>query len=72
MKNKLMILKEKILLKKRSLIESVFSVLKRNGLEHSRHRSVHGFILHILGSLVSYQLNRKKTVISDGYSLPNP
>ena len=61
MKNKFMILKEKILLRKRSLIESVFSVLKRNGLEHSRHRSVHGFILHILGSLISYQLNRKKT-----------
>ena len=72
MKNKLMILKEKILLKKRSLIESVFSVLKRNGLEHSRHRSVHGFILHILGSLVSYQLNRKKPEISNNYSLPNP
>ena len=61
MKNKFMILKEKILLRKRSLIESVFSVLKRNGLEHSLHRSVHGFILHILGSLISYQLNRKKT-----------
>lgn len=69
MKNKFMILKEKILLRKRSLIESVFSVLKRNGLEHSRHRSVHGFILHILGSLISYQLNRKKPEISDDYSL---
>lgn len=69
MKNKFMILKEKILLRKRSLIESVFSVLKRNGLEHSLHRSVHGFILHILGSLISYQLNRKKPEISDDYSL---
>ena len=69
MKNKFMILKDKILLRKRSLIESVFSVLKRNGLEHSRHRSVLGFILHILGSLISYQLNRKKPEISDDYSL---
>jgi len=46
---------EKFLLRKRSLIESVFSVLKRNGLEHSRHRSIYGFILHILGSLIAYQ-----------------
>ena len=69
MKNKFMILKEKMLLRKRSLIESVFSVLKRNGLEHSRHRSVHGFVLHILGSLISYQLNRQKPEISDDYSL---
>ena len=59
MKNKFMILKEKILLKKRSLIESVFSVLKRNGLEYSFHRSVHRFILHIPGSLISYQLCHK-------------
>ena len=69
MKNKFMILTEKMLLKKRSLIESVFSILKRNGLEHSRHRSIHGFILHILGSLISYQLNRKKPEISYDYSL---
>ena len=55
MKDKLMNFNEKFLLRKRSLIESVFSVLKRNGLEHSRHRSIYGFILHILGSLIAYQ-----------------
>ena len=72
MKNKLMNFNEKFLLRKRSLIESVFSVLKRNGLEHSRHRSIYGFILHILGSLIAYQLNPKKPKISRGYALPNP
>ncbi len=47
-KNKFMILKEKMVLRKRSLVESVFSCLKRNfELEHSRHRSVIGFLLHI-------------------------
>ena len=48
MKNKLIILKEKMILRKRSLVESVFSCLKRNfEFEHSRHRSVIGFLLHI-------------------------
>jgi hypothetical protein len=41
MKNKLMPLIEKILLRKRSIIEIVFSVLKGTfEIEHTRHRSV--------------------------------
>ena len=41
MKNHLLELEDKTMLRKRSLIESVFNVLKYNmNLEHSRHRSV--------------------------------
>lgn len=48
MKNKFMSVSEKLLLKKRMLIESVIDRLK-NGcqLEHSRHRSVPNFFVHV-------------------------
>lgn len=46
-----------ILHKKRSLIESVFNVLKNKlQLVHTRHRSIPNFIGHLLSVLLSYQL----------------
>lgn len=46
-----------ILHKKRSLIESVFNVLKNKmQLVHTRHRSINNFIGHLLSVLLSYQL----------------
>ncbi len=40
----------------RNLIETVNSQLKDDlGLEHSRHRSWHGYIAHIYASLIAYQ-----------------
>lgn len=57
MKNHLLELDDKITLRKRSLVESVFNVLKcRMGLEHSRHRSP--FLVHILASIVSYCITK--------------
>ena len=54
MQNQMMILREKILLKKRSLIESVFNILKNElGLIHSRHRS----IINLLTVLITYQMS---------------
>lgn len=51
-------------LKKRSVIESVNSILKEQlSLEHSRHRSIKGFLKHILSTLISYQLREKKPKI---------
>jgi len=51
-------------LKKRSVIESVNSILKEQlSLEHTRHRSVAGFLKHILSTLISYQLRKKKPKI---------
>ena len=59
MKNHLLELNDKILLRKRSLIESVFNVLKNHmGLEHSRHRSPVNFLVHILAGLTSYAITK--------------
>lgn len=61
MKNKFMSVSEKLLLKKRMLIESVIDRLK-NGcqLEHSRHRSVPNFFAHVASALIAYTYQEKK------------
>ncbi len=59
MENKLMDLKEKILLRKRNLIETVFDYLKNKmNLEHTRHRSPINSFVHILSTLVAYSLKK--------------
>lgn len=46
---------DKALLKARSLVESVFDELKNLcQVEHSRHRSVNGFIANVLSGLIAY------------------
>jgi hypothetical protein len=65
MKNALISLKEKILLRKRSIIETVFGYLKnRLELEHTRHRSPTNFLVHILSTIATYCLHPKKPSIS--------
>jgi hypothetical protein len=55
MKNKLMDMRDKILLGKRTVIESVNDFLKNIcQVEHSRHRSVHNFLLNLLAALSAY------------------
>lgn len=61
MKNKLMTLQDKFLLRKRGLIECVNDQLKnKSQIEHSRHRSVYGFMLNLLAALTAYALQPKK------------
>lgn len=61
MKNKLMPLIDKILLRKRALIETVNDQLKNiSQIEHTRHRSIWGFMVNILGALAAYALQPKK------------
>ena len=61
MKNKLMSLQDKFLLRKRGLIECVNDQLKnKSQIEHSRHRSVCGFMLNLLAALTAYALQPKK------------
>jgi hypothetical protein len=61
MKNLPMIIFEKQMLKKRSIIETVFDYLKNKfELEHSRHRSVMNFFVHILATLVAYSMKTTK------------
>ncbi|WP_342225354.1 transposase [Rickettsia endosymbiont of Urophora cardui] len=65
MKNKLMPLFEKILLRKRSIIETVFSVLKGAfEIEHTRHRSIWNAFVHILSALIAYCMKPNKPAIS--------
>jgi len=61
MKNKLMPMADKILLRKRALIETVNDQLKNiSQVEHTRHRSIAGFMLNMLGALVAYTYQEKK------------
>lgn len=66
MKNKLMKVEDKLLLRKRGVIESVGSILKESAsIEHSRHRSLSGFFCHVLAALVAYGFREKKPSIAN-------
>jgi hypothetical protein len=55
MKNRLLEIWDKILLKKRSLIESIFNIMKNTlHLEHSRHRSVINAGVYFITTLIAY------------------
>lgn len=51
MKNKLMSIEEKIMLRKRYIIECIKS---KANLVHLRHRSIHNFIMNICSALTAY------------------
>ena len=64
MKNSLMELKDKIMLRKRSVIETINDELKNMcQVEHSRHRSFGNFITNILSGLIAYSFFPKKPAI---------
>ncbi len=61
MKQKLVRLIDKILLRKRSLIETVNDQLKNiSQIEHSRHRSIWNFLVNLLAGLTAYTYLPKK------------
>jgi hypothetical protein len=65
MENMLIPMHEKILLRKRSIIETVFDYLKNKmEISHTRHRSALNGFVHIFSTLVAYTLNPKKPKIS--------
>ena len=65
MKNYLMPLADKIMVRKRFVIETVLDILKcEMGLEHSRHRSPVNAMVHILSCLVAYAFRPGKPSIS--------
>jgi hypothetical protein len=65
MRNHLMPLADKLMLRKRFLIETVLDTLKCGmGLEHSRHRSVINAMVHVLSCLVAYAYRPGKPSIS--------
>ena len=61
MKNRLMLLSDKLLARKRSIIETVIDQLKNiSQIEHSRHRSPVNFGVNILCGLIAYCHQPKK------------
>jgi Transposase DDE domain len=65
MRNHLMPLADKLMLRRRFVIETVLDILKcEMGLEHSRHRSVMNAMVHILSCLVAYAFRPGKPSIS--------
>uniref|UniRef100_UPI00373FDD3B IS982 family transposase n=1 Tax=Zobellia uliginosa TaxID=143224 RepID=UPI00373FDD3B len=64
MKNSLMTMSDKILLRKRSVIETVNDELKNIcQIEHSRHRSFGNFLVNIIAGLIAYSFLPKKLCI---------
>ena len=61
MKNRLLPMIDKIMLRKRSLIETVNDQLKNiSQVSHSRHRSVVNFMVNIIAGLIAYTHQEKK------------
>lgn len=64
MKNCLMTMSDKILLRKRSVIETVNDELKNIcQIEHSRHRSFGNFLVNLISGLIAYSFLPKKPSI---------
>ena len=65
MKNKLLPLMDKLMLRCRSIIETINDQLKNiEQIEHSRHRNPLNFGTNLLGGLIAYQLQPKKPEVS--------
>ena len=64
MKNKLIPILDKILLRKRGIIETINDQLKNiSQIEHTRHRSITGFMVNMLGGLIAYTYRDNKPSI---------
>jgi len=73
MKSKALSNEEKILLRKRSVIETVNDELKNIcQVEHTRHRSISGFLLNIMGAIAAYSFSPKKPSIKKDIEETNP
>ena len=61
MKNKLVSLSDKLMLRKRALIETVNDQLKNiSQIEHTRHRSLWNFLGNVAAGLIAYSFREKK------------
>jgi hypothetical protein len=68
MQNYLMPLADKLMLRKRFVIETVLDILKcEMGLEHSPHRSVINAMVHVLSCLAAYAFRPGKPSLSLAY-----
>ncbi|CAA9397313.1 Mobile element protein [uncultured Leptolyngbya sp.] len=70
MKQRLMPLNDRLLLRKRSIIETIIDQLKNiSQIEHSRHRSAVNCFVNILGGLIAYCHQPKKPSIALDHNL---
>jgi len=70
MQNRLMPLADKLLLRKRSIIETINDQLKNiSQIEHSRHRSFDNFLVNLLSGLIAYCHQPKKPSLNLDQSL---
>lgn len=73
MKQKALSNEEKILLRKRSVIETVNDELKNIcQVEHTRHRSISGFLLNVMAAIAAYSFFPKKPSIKNDIQESNP
>ena len=61
MKNRLILLSDKLLLRKRSILETITDQLKNiSQIEHTRHRSLANFMANLVCGLIAYCHQPKK------------
>lgn len=61
MKNRLMLWTDRLLLRKRSIVETIIDQLKNiSQIEHSRHRSILNFYVNVLCGLIAYSRRPSK------------
>ena len=71
MKNKLMRLSDKLMSRKRSIIETIIDQLKNiSQIEHSRHRSPVNFMVNLMCGLIAYCHQPKKPELQLEWALP--
>ena len=66
MKNAFMPLWDKLMLRKRSIIETIIDQLKNiSQIEHCRHRSIPNFFVNLIAGITAYGLKEKKPSITN-------
>jgi hypothetical protein len=71
MKNRLMSFYDRIMLRKRPIIETINDELKNIcEVEHTRHRSMHNFVMNLISALADYSFFDKKPAIN--FHIDNP
>ena len=71
MKQRLVPLYDKIMLRKRSIIESINDILKHVAqLVHSRHRSLHNFLMNMLAAIGAYCFFATKPEVNFDFEVP--
>jgi len=73
MKNQLMTMTDRILLRRRAIIETIIDQLKNiSQIEHSRHRSIPNFFVNVLCGLIAYCRRPSKPSLRLDNFLPLP